>query len=194
MTDLELPDVRKESEQAELEASVWEHASDHMLIETDGQYTMAVECLREVKDKMNTLEEQRKQATKPLMEAKRAVDTWFKPAGESLRKAERSIKRAIAKFHDVRKAESKKVLEEVSQAVKAGNQEIATARLKALPANTDKVSTRESWKFEVSNVSLLPREYLTPDLKKIGAVVRTLKGDSDIPGVNIRVEKQVVVR
>ena len=40
-----------------------------------------------------------------------------------------------------------------------------------------------NWKFEITNEALIPREYLTPDLVRIGAVVRGSKGKTIIPGV-----------
>jgi hypothetical protein len=40
-----------------------------------------------------------------------------------------------------------------------------------------------NWKFEITNESMIPREYMTPDLVKIGSMVRGSKGKTIIPGV-----------
>ena len=55
-----------------------------------------------------------------------------------------------------------------------------------LPKTTPKTQTvvRKVWKFRVTNPSILPREYLTPDLTKIGGVVRSTQGTVKIPGVD----------
>jgi len=45
------------------------------------------------------------------------------------------------------------------------------------------ISTRKTWDYEITNPALLPREYLMPDDKKIGAMVRALKSEVNIPGV-----------
>lgn len=45
------------------------------------------------------------------------------------------------------------------------------------------VSYREVWEFEIVNEALIPREYLVPDLKRIGGVIRAMKGSAQIPGV-----------
>lgn len=45
------------------------------------------------------------------------------------------------------------------------------------------VSAREVWTYEVIDIALLPREYTMPDDKKLGAVVRAMKGDTNIPGL-----------
>ena len=46
-------------------------------------------------------------------------------------------------------------------------------------------SVRETWGFVITDAALLPREYTMPDEKKIGAVVRALKGQTNIPGVKV---------
>ena len=45
------------------------------------------------------------------------------------------------------------------------------------------ISTRKKWLFEITDPAQVPEQYKTIDLKKIGGVVRALKGDTDIPGV-----------
>lgn len=44
--------------------------------------------------------------------------------------------------------------------------------------------TVETWKFEVDE-TLLPKEFMVADMKKIGAIVRALKGQTNIPGVTV---------
>jgi colicin import membrane protein len=45
--------------------------------------------------------------------------------------------------------------------------------------------------FEITDASLLPREYLVPDEKKIRGVVNALKQDAKIPGVTVRMVRQI---
>lgn len=42
---------------------------------------------------------------------------------------------------------------------------------------------RTIWKYRITDASKLPREFLVPDEVKIGGVVRSLKGSTNIPGV-----------
>jgi hypothetical protein len=51
------------------------------------------------------------------------------------------------------------------------------------------ISYREVWKFRVTNVALVPREFLAVDETKIGGVVRAMKGLAKIPGVEVYSEK-----
>lgn len=56
------------------------------------------------------------------------------------------------------------------------------------------ISYRDVWKFQVVDDSLVPREYMTIDEKKIGGVVRALKGETNIKGVRVYCEKTVAGR
>lgn len=56
------------------------------------------------------------------------------------------------------------------------------------------VSYRSTWKHQVVNAALVPREYLVIDEQKIAAVVRATKGTLQIPGVRIYEEQTAVVR
>jgi len=47
------------------------------------------------------------------------------------------------------------------------------------------ISTTKRWSFRITNPALVPREYLTVDEQKIGAVVRALKDQAKIPGVEV---------
>lgn len=55
-------------------------------------------------------------------------------------------------------------------------------------------ASRVSWKCEVEDASLVPREYLVPDMKLIAAHVRVKKGDTAIPGVRVWSEASVTAR
>lgn len=46
-------------------------------------------------------------------------------------------------------------------------------------------STREDWRFEITDPTAVPREYLVIDESTIGRVVRALKGSANIPGVRV---------
>ena len=56
------------------------------------------------------------------------------------------------------------------------------------------ISYREVWKFEITDVNLIPREYMLPDEAGIGKVVRAMKQLAVIPGIRVYSEKSAVVR
>src|SRR5690606_37870114 len=53
---------------------------------------------------------------------------------------------------------------------------------------------RVDWKFEIVDASLIPREYLCPDEKKIGAIVKGFKDATNIPGVRVFSQTKVGAR
>jgi hypothetical protein len=56
------------------------------------------------------------------------------------------------------------------------------------------VTFSETWTGDVVDESLIPREYLTPDLDKLKAVTKTLKEATSIPGWQAKSVKTVSVR
>lgn len=42
---------------------------------------------------------------------------------------------------------------------------------------------RETWEFEIVDLTLIPREYMIPDRTRIGGVVRAMKDQTSIPGI-----------
>ena len=56
------------------------------------------------------------------------------------------------------------------------------------------VSTRQTWKFEITDPDQLPREYLVANDKAIGSVVRALKDKTNIPGVRVYCEDSIAAR
>lgn len=72
--------------------------------------------------------------------------------------------------------------------------QIATAAVQAAPAELGRVTdnagavvaqARSRWEYEITDPAALPREYLIPADVKIAAVVRALKGETNIPGVRV---------
>ena len=61
-----------------------------------------------------------------------------------------------------------------------------------VPKAKEKISGmvfRETTKFRIKDESLIPRQFLIPDMVKIGGVVRSLGIQANIPGVEIWMEK-----
>jgi len=57
--------------------------------------------------------------------------------------------------------------------------------LASAPAKVSGLSTREHWDFRITDPSKLPREYLIPNEAAIRSVVKGLKGQTNIPGVEV---------
>lgn len=64
----------------------------------------------------------------------------------------------------------------------------------AMVESTEGVARRTTWKFRIENEALIPREFLMVDEKKIGGIVRAMKGATRIPGVVAYEEASVSFR
>lgn len=184
-------------------------------VTTHAQYEEAAKLLGKVKGYGKRLTEIRLGMTRPLDESKRKIMALFADPLERLEGAERQLKRALQVFEGeqerIRREEQRKADEaadkerrrleaQAEKAAQKGNTEKAVQLqekasmtvapvVSGPPPTAPGISSRANWKFEVTDPALIPREYLQPDLQKIGAVVRALKGDAAIAGVRVFAEK-----
>jgi hypothetical protein len=158
-----------------------------------------------IKQKMDAAKkevlDQEKAADRPLAEA----EAWIKPLivsynaeQERIRREEEERLREIArKEEEERRLQEAIAAEEEAKRNGASKDEIAEVVQQVIdepvsvapiviPKSVPKVagiSMRENWKFRIVNEKLIPREYLKVDDVKIGAIVRALKGATNIPGI-----------
>lgn len=188
-TDTLMETVKTESNKAQKTAQEWAHAAQLTTVKSDEDFVFAGQCLQEVKGKTKELEEQRAAATRPLAEAQRTITSWFRPALESLAAAELAFKKALGKYEQDKKIAAESAMKAAAAAQTPAEmvREIHHAHKAQVPKVAG-LSSRETWRFDVVDESELPREYMTPDLKKIGAVVRSEGRNANIPGVRVRAE------
>jgi len=179
--------------------------------------------LREVATFMKVLDDNRKQRTRPIDAAKKAVMDEYKPVETELATARMAITAGISTFD---RAERMKALEAQQAADEAAAKErarlaklaekaeargdtakadeferrsefVATqAPVAVPPPKLEGVSTRQVWKFDVVDASQLPNRYLVPDMVALGAAVKSLGADATnvIPGIRVWAEETAVVR
>lgn len=143
---------------------------------------------------------QKKKAEAPLIEAegyiKPQIATYIAEQERKRREEEERLRQ------EALRAEEERKLQEAIIAEQEGNQEEAEAILneqtfipppiveKATP-KLQGVSISKVWKFRVVNPDVIPRMYLLPDIVKIGQIVRSLKGSTNIPGIEVYTEDSV---
>lgn len=186
-------------------------------VTTAEHYTAAGDDLKRVKAAQKRLEEVRTAITRPMDAAKKAVLEFFRAPEAKLADAENRIKRAMigyqteqerirreqqAKLEADARKERERIAAQAAKAEAAGKVEkaealqIRAAQVVAPVVMTEQpkvtgISLREVWRFEVVDATAVPREYLAIDEKKIGQIVRAMKGDTTIPGVRVWAEKQL---
>lgn len=182
---------------------------------------IAAEMMLESKRRVKAIDERFK---KPIADATAALNSVRDLRTELREPYERIeveiLKPAMAKFNaeqdrkrrveeDKLRAEAKKReedarLRDAEALAQDGQPELADAVLSApvvvppvvLPRSETPagISYRDIWRFEILDPNVVPREYLTVDEKKIGGVVRALKGETRITGVRVYSEKTVAGR
>ena len=202
------------------EISTLTHQVDTFEVGNADDFEHGAGILMTIKALSKDVESQRKKITQPLDQAKREVMDLFRPLTDSLLNAERKVKRRLVTWkseqdriarEEQRKAEQRarkereRLQKQADEAEEKGRGEraeilrdrAATTVAAAPPTAAPKVagiSTRPVWKFEVIDASKVPDQYKTVDEKKIGGVVRALKGDTDIPGVRVWEESTMAAR
>jgi hypothetical protein len=185
-------------------------AANALEVYNDESYAFALEIAKQCKDRSRRVQEMWKDAREhahkawqsitktiasfvdPLEEAAticgRKAYAWKQEQERLAQEAERARQeQERRRIEDERLAQAERLQAEghVQAANAVLNKEIEVAP-KAVEKKTPKVAGvtyRENWVCVVEDASLVPREYLTPDLTKIIKVVKALKGETRIPGV-----------
>jgi hypothetical protein len=142
--------------------------------------------LKEYHDHIKIIEAKRKEATKPLTEAKRAIDSWFKPARTALEEAKKLLKNKIADW-----AERQELARQ--EALDSGDVERALNTPEA--AIPDTAMIRKFWTFEVTDLPLVPAKFLIVDADAIkNEMEKAGPENTVIPGIRIFQTSTVTVK
>ena len=183
-----------------------------IIIKTNDDFARAGQLLITIKGIRKKIEDTFKPIKQKMDAAKKEVLDQEKAADAPLAQAEAIIKPRIAAWNAeqerirreeedrlreiARKQEEERRLKEAVAAEQAGNKAEAEAIIEApiepppvvVPKSVPKVagvSFTKQWKFRITDPNKIPREYLTPDEVKIGQIVRALKDQAKIPGVEV---------
>ena len=205
---------------AKHEAIDWARRAGGMSVDTKEDYKKAAEFLRGLRALRKKIGETFDPIIKKAHEAHKTALDEKKKADGPLRKAEGYLmqmmsnftvaeeKRLEAEARARQEAEKKKAederLDQAEQLEKEGRGDVANQLLEApvvvpeVKAVQDRpkaegISHRIVWKFKVEVPSLVPDEYKSIDMTKIGGIVRAMKDKTAIPGVRVFWEKTTVV-
>jgi len=93
--------------------------------------------------------------------------------------------------------EAKVILAEAKQetaAIAAAPMIVSVSLMEPAPPAPKGITKTTVWKFKIVDATLIPREYLLADEVKIGKIVRAMRGETRIPGIEVYTEAQVGVR
>lgn len=195
---------------AEETGKVIEASKDVKIVDAT-MYAAAGERLKELSAAEKRIEDMRKSLKAPILAAGKAIDAFFGAPIERIATARNSIKRSLltyqqeeerkrreleARAQEEARKQAEKLQKQADAAAAKGKTEKAEALQVAaasvivpvIAPTTPKlagVSNRETWHYEVEDFSKLPREWTMPDDKKLGAYVRSMKSETNIPGVRV---------
>ena len=143
----------------------------------------------------------KKQFDRPLVEAELIIKPQISNYMAELARKQRDAEELAEKAEE----ERRRKLETAFKADEVGDTEKAEDILKDVTPEIIKAeyipqpkltgtSIRKIWKWEVTDLNLVPRVYLQADSSKIGAAVRSAKGETHISGIRVYSEDSVATR
>lgn len=199
-TTTKIPDltiVAKKTATEEKESNELVAGVASIVVNDDDSYKAGADLIASIKARHAKLEELRRGWVDPLNAVVGSINRFFKPITSGLERAEEILKGKLALFIDERGAEHDDWIRRASEASKAGKTTVAADALQnAAQANVPKVAglrVGETWEGYVVDASIIPREFLIPDVKALLAVTKTRKGDTNIPGWKVEHKRNLAV-
>ena len=133
---------------------------------------------------------------KPFNEAMANLRAKEKEFLQPMEQGEFAIKKLIVQYN----AQREKALKEEQAKLAQLSKQLEEQGMSVLPTVTlekpklQGTSERTRYSFEIVDVNLIPRKYLVVDTAAIGRVVRALKDKTNIPGIKVKVVKDIVTR
>lgn len=183
--------LAKQEADAELAVALeWYGLTKDFVITTDEEQEHIAGVVRKTKERIAGIESKRKEFVAPLNKVVKGLNDFFRPPREAFENVERHLKKKIVDYLNAKAAANAAALKAAATAStpEQATAAIATVAPVAPPAG---VSVRHVWRFEITDPCAVPREYCSPDLKKIGLVDPTT---TQIPGVRFFQEPVVSSR
>lgn len=174
-------------------------AADNYVVASQDDFSKGADLLRQVKDVKKFLTDKKEEITRPLMQALASVRDLFKPLEGAYADAEKTIKAKMLAYQEEEETRIAKEKERIANRVEKGTMRADTAAGKlenlgdvatSVSGSIGKVNTRVLTKVRVIDESIVPREYLSPNLTLIAEAV--LRKGIEIPGVEKYEEKVIV--
>lgn len=165
--------------------------SESLKIKTPDDMAVAAETLSNINKYADAVKKKQESLTKPLNEALKNIRAMFAPLKDSLDDAILKIRGAMTTYQTESKRiadnEAAKIAARVGEGKGKISVDTAVKKMSEIdkPKNTvtvenGQIKFKTVQKFEIIDVSLLPKEYILPDEVKIRAV---MKIGTQLPGV-----------
>jgi len=182
------------------QVSKLENQANAVKITTQEEYTIAIDLVSKLKETGSKIKNTKESITKPLNEALKNARNLFSPIEDQFEKAETIIKGKISAYKQKVDAEVKAKEDAIAKKVEAGTMKIETAERKienierveqTTKGKIGEVQFRIIKKVRITDESLLPRNYLVPDMV---AIRRDALGGTVISGVEVYNEEIIAAK
>jgi len=168
-------------------------------IETPEQAEHVAQCLTWAQSAQRQLDANKRELLDPINEQARVIRDEYRPHEQMLQACVDYLRRLISNYELAARQLQREAFARAAEAHAQGDHiqahaEVAESNALAQHSKPAGTSIREVWKHEVYDADLVPREWCTPDEKKISAACKAVKGNAtpiEIPGV--RYVKEAVV-
>lgn len=172
-------------QKAESDAALMTKQADAIQVTTTEQEEQAYTALTQIKIAIKTIEDKRKEITKPLNASLKATNAMFKTLSKPFIEADRIVRDKVMDFREIQEEKAQKELERRQKIQtaheKKGHEthEITAPKVKV----AETTITAKRWTFEVTDEREIPREYLALDNVAVNRAIRN--GVRKIAGLDI---------
>lgn len=139
-------------------------------IATQEDYVKAAEVIKQARKLLKNIDQKEKEATKPINQALKNIRNWFRPMKDQLKRVISELNSGMFKY--------KRIQEEERLKEEAKNKEIQPEEKSDIIFKPEEIKPdiriRKVWKFKVVDKSKIKPDFLIPDEKAIGELVRKL--------------------
>ncbi len=192
----DLATISREIEPVEQETSQINQLLADYQIETQEDLDWSNRLLKHTKANLKGLEEKRKSITAPIKEGIKRIEDLFRPATTQLAESERILKLKIGEYVASQERARRATMQ--ASAIQYANGGTPTEIIPE-PPKAEGLTVRNVWDFRVTDLALVPREYLSVSESKIRAARDMYLQDGNavppaIPGIEFFQTQQVSVR
>lgn len=173
-----------------------------LAVESPEQAQYVRDWLTAVQTEADAIAAAREERLRPLLDETKAVRDEYRTAVDLCDAMVKHLKQLLGNYELANRQLQQEAFARAAAAHETGNHiearaEVAASNELARNVKPEGVSVREVWTAEVIDAALVPREWCTPDEKRISAMARAVKGNGTpmvIPGVRYVKTTQVANR
>jgi hypothetical protein len=164
--------------------AITKQANKIELIKTNDDLVKATEFLVLLKNKLDSLENERLEYSKPLNAVLKKINSGFKELTTPLKETQNTVKDLIREYRE-RKEEERLKAEKLLQSSGKNTDLIVESTIPdVIESQSGEIRTVRRWTFDIIDETKIPREYFCIDSEKIQAAI-IKDGVRDIPGLKI---------